>query len=355
MKARNNYNDGLTNDYQGSNYYDVDNFTPVNKKKRSEMLVAPNLSSNKEETEENMDIVHKRLRRNLNALGETVSQPILETSPVRKQNILQSHRPKRDLSKLGDDIENEQRIQYEKQEKFPKRVNHYQKYSVPEKPIPQKPVDLNNSSLFPSLGNSLVEIKKISAWNVFNPTLLQTEDKSIPKLVEKKIKISRPVNNSVSVNNSVVVNSVLVNSVLVNSVLVNSDSEDYDDSNDYDNYIEEDDAENNDEEDTEDSEEAYMREQYYKHDQLLDDIEYVKKNYNKYNKDHVRFLHQLECDFAEIEDEIYRYQQLENEMEKNYGPYYRNQSSILDEKKRIEEEEKSNKENLRKLNEYMKY
>ena len=46
------------------------------------------------------------------------------------------------------------------------------------------------------------------------------------------------------------------------------------------------------------------------------------------------YLHQLEYELVNIEDEIYRFEDLENEMEKIYGPNYRNQSSLLDDENR---------------------
>lgn len=389
MKARNNCNDSFVNDYLDSNHLDGDNFTPVNNKKKRFESLAPNqlksapestLSPDKsnvskklnfdiftpdkemkptiletpvreETTETWVPVAPKKSRRNLDALGETVSQPIFENSnkrqlisatPMRElsgleQDILRSQNPRRDLSKLGDIVESEQRVQREKQEQFMKRAPRYEKHQVHEEPVPEKQVTVNmdDSTLFPTLGSSVNEIKKVSVWNVFNPTLLQAkddvqDDKTIPKVVLKRTTSNIP--KSVSVYNS---SHVYNSSPVYNSD--EDDDEDYEDAED-----------DEDDEDYEDSEEAYMREKYYKRDELLDNIEFVKEHFNKRNRDHVRFLRQLECELADIEDEIYRYEDLENEMEKIYGPNYRNQPSLLDEEIRRREHEDAEIEAKRK-------
>lgn len=366
MKARNNYNDGFSTDYFDSNQIDGDDFTPVNNKKKSvkkeqqsvdisldQSTVAQKLdfdifTPTKQPTDDGWTNAPKKSRRNLDALGENITQPVIENKQFKNESlvfgnkrnnrelsgleeeILQSQQKKnpksgRNLDLFGEQIMEEQNI---RNEKFAKRENYkkhsYQKYEYAPEPVIEKKeinVNTNDSDLFPTLGKSTVDVKKLSVWNVFNPTVLVKNDSPVVKqtptfkLVEKKIDTNP-------------------------TVLNNSTQNYYDNEDDTDQeYYNEDEEEYEDEyEEDEDSDIVYIREKYYKRDELVDNIQFVKKNFNKRNIDHVRFLHQLECELANIEDEIYRFEDLENEMENIYGPYYRNPPSLLDEAKRRHEE-----------------
>jgi hypothetical protein len=372
MKARNNYNDGFSTEYFDSNQIDGDDFTPVNNKKKSvSSIVAPKkeqqsidisldqstvsqklnfeiFTPTKPPVDDGWTNAPKKSRRNLDALGENITQPVFENKQFKNESvvlgnkrnnrelsgleeeILQSQQQKntksgRNLDLFGEQIMQEQNI---RNEKFAKHENYkkhsYQRYEYPPEPVVEKKeinVNMNDSDLFPTLGKSAVDVKKLSVWNVFNPTVLVKNEtpvvKQTPnfKLVEKSMEP-----NTTVLNNS------------TQNYYDNGDDEDDDQE-----YYNEDEEEYEYEED-EDSDIVYMREKYYKRDEILDNIQFVKNNFNKQNIDHVRFLHQLECELANIEDEIYRFEDLENEMENIYGPYYRNPPSLLDEAKRRHEE-----------------
>lgn len=365
MKGRNSYNANAGNEYIDSNKLDG-NFTPVNNsnksvnapKKEKETVdsidsttVAKKLNFNNSTTQSTEDeyvqVVYKKSRRNLDALSEPNIENSKQVSVFSKshnnrelsglEEEIQREQQKnsssrRNLDTFGKEIADEQHIKNEKfakRENYKKRTNQYDNYRhMPEPVIEKKEVNVNtnDSNLFPTLVKTTADIKKLSVWNVFNPTILEKNNEPIVIKQTQVTKLVEPINNQPSIGTN---------------ILKQNKDEDDDDEDEYYEYNSEDNDEEEDYEE-EDEEIVYIREKYYKRDELINDIKFVKDKFNKKNIDHVRYLHQLECELANIEDEIYRFEDLENEMERIYGPYYRNQSSLFDDQKRIREEAEIN-------------
>jgi len=246
----------------------------------------------------------KQARRNIDALGES-DKPMFEKSRKKENRYV----PK-ELYGLEYDIS-------------------------PVKQV-EKIVNINDSESFPTLNKATTDVKKVSVWNVFNPILAEQNDKpiqikSVPVVIEKAVQ--KPVDNKTTVNTNYVYNT--------DEEIYTSEDDDYDEEDD-------------DYEQEEDAEITFMREKYYKRDELLYDIQIVKEKFNKRNIDHVKFLNKLEFDLATVEDEIYRYEELENEMERIYGPFHNNPSSLLDDYKRKEAEREAVEINPQKFEEFMK-
>jgi hypothetical protein len=247
----------------------------------------------------------KQARRNIDALGES-DKPMFEKSRKKENRYVP-----RELSGLEYDISQVKEV--------------------------EKTININDSESFPTLNKATTDIKKVSVWNVFNPILTEQNDKPIqiksgPIVIEKSVQ--KFVENKTTINNSYVYNS--------DEEIHTSGDEYYEEEED--DYYEQE----------EDSEITYMREKYYKRDELLYNIQIVKEKFNKRNIDHVTFLNKLERDLATIEDEIYRYEELENEMERIYGPFYNNPSSLLDDYKRKQEEKEAAEINPQKFAEFIK-
>jgi len=246
----------------------------------------------------------KQSRRNIDALGES-DKPMFEKSRKKENRYVP-----RELSGL--------------------------EYNTSQVKEVEKTIDVNDSELFPTLNKGTTDIKKVSVWNVFNPIITEQNSKPI-QIKSVPIVIEKPVQKLVE-------SKTPVNSGYV----YNPDEEIYTSEDEY--YDEEDD----DYEQEEDLEITYMREKYYKREELLYNIQTVKEKFNKRNIAHVKFLNKLERDLATIEDEIYRYEELENEMERIYGPFYNKPSSLLDDYKRRQDEKEAAEFNPQKFADFMK-
>ena len=210
---------------------------------------------------------------------------------------------------------------------------YYPTYDVKEPEVKKpEPINTNDSELFPTLGSVSTEAKKVSVWNVFNPTLMMVAQ-----------------NKPVSVATKTIPKTTVEKPVVKSSNLEYSETEHSDDEYAEDEYYDEDY-----EEMEEDSEVVYWREMYQKRDQLIDDIRFVKRNMDRYNGQHVRFLRQLQQEIANVEDEIYRNECLNNDLEKIYGPSYFNYPSLYDEMKEKRDREYRENNSRQSTEEFLK-
>lgn len=341
MKARNNYSSYFDNNVEDEDLHtDEEGYTPVKNKRKNKSASAsvtstpvqrtvsavpnapvksdesyldsstltptklnfetPTVTPQKSSTSNEAPNAPKKSRRNLDALGDTVAQPNFTEQPKRDNQSVTSSR---------------KRV-------YNKSV-HFEREPEPEKPV-EKPISLNDSELFPTLGAVTTEPKKISIWNVFNPTVLPTNQ---PVVIKPKVyKQVQPVVNKTS------------------TVSSNTHYNSRDESDDNQTHSEEeyDSDEIEYEEPEEDSDVVYARELYQKRDALESQIVFVKRNYNRYNREHVKFLHQLEKDLFEVDEEILRHEDLENELDKIYHTSYYQEPSLLEQFKikRQKEEDK---------------
>ena len=225
---------------------------------------------------------------------------------------------------------------FDKQNKKTREIPKYT-HEVKEKEK-EKKINVNDTESFPTLGNDNLfvpavvktENNKASVWNVFNPNLVgvkTVEKKAQPKLIVKQQVVNKPI-------------------IVTNNYSDDEYSEDYseeqsEEANNYENEMEE------------DSDVVYKRELYQKRYDTIDQILYVKKNIDFYDINHLKFLKQLQSELYQLDDEIYRTEQLDNELERIYGPSYFNESLYDDAvKKRKEAEE--NKRNEEKSKEFLR-
>lgn len=300
-------------------------------------LTQNNFSSTSLPEAPNFNDAPKR-RRNLDALGSDIKddkEKEVHKESKRRVNDSDSYTKSRDVSELEQKILNSEvgsqnSNPFEKITKKPawgKKEKHFVPTFVAPEPEVKKPdvVNMEDPDLFPTLGN-LKETKKVSVWSVFNPNLMMSSS-------TKQVVISAPKIQPKTINKPIVMND---NQYSENE---NSDDENDDDYHDDESYSEYEEME-------EDSEAIYWREIYEKRDQLIDDIRFVKRNLDRYNVQHIRFLRQMQTELADIEDEIYRNESLNNELEQIYGPSYFNYPSLYDEMK--EKRDRENRENKSK-------
>jgi len=249
----------------------------------------------------------------------------------------------RDLSALGDDVQRSREIYNEKQESRQNRTRYQPAYLREEpKVVEEKVIKMNidDATLFPTLNiNNIVAPKKLSAWNTFKvDTLIEKVAQT-----EKDAETQKQLNIKMNLSNSNT-NKDLINES-VRNVYVDSDGDEY-----YSDNNDEDDEEGYD--DTEmDSLDIYMHEKYIKRDELYNNIRFVKSKFNKYNLDHINYLRRLQMEYATIDDEIYRHEQDENALEREYGS---GSYSLLDEAKRKREELEEKKKEPERVRDFLK-
>jgi hypothetical protein len=317
------------NNFSSTSLPDAPNFTDVPKRRRNLDALGDNIGETKDDYKRRVNTsdtnsVSSYPKGRLPASSEASSS----SSPLRGRDI--SDLEAKILNSTNGDAAVSSENPFQKSAKkqgWGKKQEkpYYPTYEVKEPEVKKpEPVNMNDSELFPTLGAVSTEAKKVSVWNVFNPTLMMANQNKpvsvVPKTISKTT-IQKPVLNS--------------------SNTQYSETEDTDQEYDEDEEYYEDD---NYEEMEEDSEVVYWREMYQKRDQLIDDIRFVKRNMDRYNGQHVRFLRQLQQEIADVEDEIYRNECLDNELEKIYGPSYFNQKSLYDEmKEKRDREARENK------------
>jgi len=277
--------------------------------------------------------------RNIEMPNRNVSMPLKETT-------FGSEAPKRgrDLSLLADDVQRSREVYSEKQESRQNRPRYQPSYLREEskKELEEKPVKVNteDTQLFPTLNiNNIAAPKKLSAWSTFKVDTLveriaQTEkDAETQKQLNIKMNLVNSNTNKDSTNEH------------VRNVYIDSDGEEY-----YSDDDDEDDEEIYDETEM-DSVDIYMREKYIKRDELYNNIRFVKSRFNKYNLDHINFLRRLQMEYANIDDEIYRHEEDENALEKEYGT---GSYSLYEEAKRKREEDEEKLKEPQKILDFLK-
>lgn len=250
----------------------------------------------------------------------------------------------RDLSAFGDDVQRSREVYNEKQESRQNRPRYQPAYlrEEPKKEPEEKSVKINteDTQLFPTLNiNNIAAPKKLSAWSTFKvdnlvEKIAQTEkDAETQKQLNIKMNLTSSNTNKDSANEC------------VRNTYVDSDGEEY-----YSDDDEEDDEERYDDIEM-DSVDIYMREKYIKRDELYNNIRYVKSKFNKYNVDHINFLRRLQIEYANIDDEIYRHEEDENTLEREYGT---GSYSLFEEAKRKREEDEEKLKEPQKILDFLK-
>jgi len=276
------------------------------------------------------------------------------------------HRPRRDLSRLEADVnetKQKEQLRLEKKEKRERkelgkgdRNNKYYQQGYEADNIEEKKreeeklkIDINNSEAFPSLSPTVAKTPisfNKSKWNikselVSSPIGLNSPVQTPTPRAKESFKLSKSYQKNIS--------STSLNSPSKYEDIGEEFVEEYYDS---DGNIVEEVVMNNDYDtednyhDNEDSYDVYVREMYKEKNMLEDMIELIEHTYDKRNKEHVNYLNQLHCSYAEVEDKIHRHESNENELEKIYGPAYIKYKSLYDEAvEKREREEQKEKEN----------
>jgi hypothetical protein len=273
-----------------------------------------------------------------------------------ERSLPTNNKPRRDLSKLEEDINDTKQKEQIRKERYEKKKERYQNRNDNEynsyDNIEQKKqenlklnININDSELFPSLAlsptiSTPTLLKNNSKWNikselVSSPINLNSPftPKSTPTPVRESFKISKNYHKNIS---SEQLNSPFENELYIEE-LYDSDGNIVEEIevgyNNTDEYL--DDAEN-------DSNEIYIRELYRDKDILEDLIEFVEETYDPRKKEHVDYLTNLQFNLANIDDKIDKHIHLERELEAIYGPSYIKYKSLYDIacEKREEEEQK---------------
>ena len=397
MKARNNFNSYL-NTGSEDNQVNNDDFTPVRNKrnktaqdtsmiststppnapqkaseKASEKVtenvydksmdeylnVTPtNLTFDSTPLKETIPVISdapKKSRRNLDALGESIPQPRFDDTNNNTNNTntrTYNNVSRRDMSGLEEEIlrsqnksttnegdsQNGRNGRYDQNGRngrngYQNRRQVYQPEPQPEKEKEQVLPSMNDSELFPTLGFSKsTEQKKISVWSVFNPNLMVSKEKEVIKTNPSEKQKNTSTNNGTnpSTNDVTFYDVPNINGNNSEEEYSYTYNEEYDES-----Y--EDDPE-------EDSEQAYIRELYDTKYDLDSKLEFLKKTYNKNNRQHVIFKHQLEDELADIEHKIQLNDDLNTELDNIYAMSYYQEPSPYEkdkEKRKMEEYMKS--------------
>ena len=268
--------------------------------------------------------------------------------PIPEKKVTFGDAPKRgrDLSAFGDDVQRSREVYNEKQESRQNRPRYQPAYlrEEPKKELEEKSVKVNteDTQLFPTLNiNNIVAPKKLSAWSTFKvDTLIEKVNQT-----EKDAETQKQLNIKMNLTNQKIRDST---DGCVKNVYIDSDGEEYysDEDNEEDENISEkyDDMEM-------DSVDIYMYEKYIKRDELYNNIRFVKSRLNKYNLDHINFLRRLQMEYANIDDEIYRYEEDENALEREYGT---GSYSLYEEAKRKREEIEEKKKEPERVREFLK-
>jgi hypothetical protein len=272
-------------------------------------------------------------------------------------------RPRRDLSKLEEDVNETKQRDRDREEKRKekrggdwgdeKKQDRYPKYNrqnechdnIEEKRIENLKlnININDTELFPSLTptpviNTPTLLRNNSKWSlkselVSSPINLNSPytPKGTPTPVRESFKVSKNYQKNIS--------SEQLDSPYNNDMYV----EEFYDSDG--NIIEEVEIENNYSDDNyyedDDSYDVHVRE-LYKQKYLLEDmIEFIEHTHDSRNKQHVEYLENLKCNYVDIDDKIQKHEYLERELETIYGPSYIKYKSLYDyaTEKRLEEEE----------------
>jgi hypothetical protein len=268
-------------------------------------------------------------------------------------------RSTRNLDKLGEDIMSDIK---EKEIKTAARNNkessnrsYQNKYDyrsstrIYNKPIEKKEeviINTLDTELFPSLGglgslDNTVKKAKLSVWNITNHNITTVKPVLEPEL---KTTVNSQTNSTKIITN---ITNHVINSNRSEDDLYDSDVEYMEDLNNgnENTYI--------DAEDDEDYDEVYIREMYEKKNELINNIEFVKRTYDSRNNFHLKFLCQLEYELVDIEDKIYRNECLENELEKIYGPKHIPYKSLYDEEVEKREEEERRIKSEKSINPFL--
>jgi hypothetical protein len=374
MKARSNINFMDTNYTDVDSYEDTNEFKIVSKKRtiKNEQVISP-ISKNTDlspiSRHNDLSPISKyndlSPTSKYNDLSPTYINSISDSSPTYINNISNESpikKSRRNLDAFKEDIAEDIAENNRKKLNKEQYTNNKQQYTNQQqannyRSVQEKVnntvtnVDVSNSTLFPTLGQTQAnDTKKISVWNIFNPSLMSKNDnfQNDTSNTQGASLNNKPQNNNSNVEKQVI-NKTNKQLIQVSNKDINFMDDDEVSIESYEDYEYEDEYE-----DEEDSEITYMREKWEKREQLLDDIDFVKMNYKKSNKMHVMFLHQLESELADIEDEIDRYEFLENELVQIYGPSYNDPYYVTDEiaNKRKAEEEKINEKT--KMQDFLK-
>jgi len=267
-----------------------------------------------------------------------------------------SNKPKRDLSRLEEDINETKQKEQLRKERYEKKKERYQNrdnnqyYShdnIEEKKLESLKlnINVNDTELFPSLTptptiNTPTLLKSNSKWNikselVSSPINLNSPytPKSTPTPVRESFKVSKNYHKNIS---SEQLDSPFENELYIEE-LYDSDG----------NIIEEievgySNADENFEYDNDDSDDIYIRELYREKNILEDLIEFIEETHNPRNNEHVEYLRNLQCNLANTDEKIDKHIHLERELEAIYGPSYIKYKSLFDIEceKALEEEER---------------
>jgi hypothetical protein len=200
---------------------------------------------------------------------------------------------------------------------------------------------MNDSELFPTLGFSKsTEQKKVSVWNVFNPNLMAS--KEVIKTEPSEKQKSTDTNN-VTKNGT---NSSTFQEVVYNNGDNSEEEYSYTYNEEYDESYEDDEYE--------DSEIAYCRELYATKYDLESKLEFLQKTYNKNNRQHILFKHQLEDELADIEDKIQHNDDLNTELDRIYGFSYYQEPSPYEKDKEKRKMEEYNKGEANRTDDFFK-
>ena len=284
------------------------------------------------------------------------------------ESLPTSNKPRRDLSRLEEDINETKQKEQIRKERYEKKKERYQNrdenryYShdnIEEKKLESLKlnINVNDAELFPSLTptptiNTPTLLKSNSKWNikselVSSPINLNSPytPKSTPTPVRESFKVSKNYHKNIS---SEQLDSPFENELYIEE-LYDSDG----------NIIEEievgySNTDENFEYEENDSDEIYIRELYREKDVLEDLIEFIEETHNPRNKDHVEYLRNLQCNLANTDEKIDKHIHLERELEAIYGPSYIKYKSLFDiecEKRELEEEKikSNNPANIKKF------
>jgi hypothetical protein len=364
MKARNNFNSLIDSNFDDNfNSDDNSDFTPVKNKKKRQEVSAPikplfkqvedsnpiptKLTfENTPTKQDNIPVTNvleapRKNRRNLEALGESISQPNFEEPFNKKQNNRSNENSNRDMSGLEIEIlKNENKFNQNKNNNSYQKNNNY--HSQVEKPKAVPLPNINNSELFPTLAaNISVEPKKVTVWNIFNPNVMISKEPEEKKTAEvrKIIEINKSMeNNQNSEKIEFIIPNTYDSSDDEHHVVYHDNTDDSEDSNEME----------------EDSDVTHMRELYNKQEELEYKLEYMEKTYNKYNRYHVLLKHKLEDELFSVNEEIQYYDDIENELDKVYATSYYVEPSLYEMSRIRREKEEEAKREPERMKEFMR-
>jgi hypothetical protein len=268
-----------------------------------------------------------RSRRNIENLQEPdyINSRALPNGLLREPPSQPKSNRTRNLDGLEEDIQfdikkrEERREKRESQGGNDNRRRNKHVFGPPEevKKVEEKTVDILDEQLFPSLGmeNKQVPKEKVSIWNIINHNVTTVKpdlNNTTAKVdnTNKSININKKINNDTNQTYTYFDHNgdEIFEEVYENELVEEEEDEDMcdPDKNELENI-------------------SNLLKQKY---ELEKNIEFVINTCDKSKVLHVNFLSQLEQKLNSVNDEIYRFESLENELESIYGPSIRVGSHI---------------------------